>query len=145
MSTGKRCWSLGAAAVTLGLAVLIAGQTAQAQKTKGKTRVAETFFLMRGINQPNCAALGKILKEGPADNKGWMQVKLHASLLNEMGYLLMDDGRCPDKVWADAAKTLRECSAKVVEAAGKKDVETARTAFKQLLTACAGCHKAHKE
>jgi cytochrome c556 len=127
----------------LGLGLLWSG-AAQAQKIKGKTRLAETKDLMRGINQPNCAALAKILKEGPADDKAWQQATLHASLLNEMGHVLMDDGRCPDKEWAGAAKTLRECSAKVVEASKDKDVATARTAFQKLTTACATCHKAHK-
>jgi hypothetical protein len=53
-----------------------------AQKTKGKTREAETKFLMRGINQPNSASLAKLLKAGPADDKTWEQVDCHASILD---------------------------------------------------------------
>jgi hypothetical protein len=99
---------------------------------------------MRGINQPNCAGLAKLLKDGPADDKAWDTAACHASCLSEMGHLLMDDGRCPDAKWAGAAKSLREGSAAVVAAAEKKDVEAARTAFKTVLGACATCHKAHK-
>ena len=118
--------------------------TAPAQITKGKKRPAPTKYLMRGINQPNCAGLGKLLKDGPADDKAWETAACHASCLNEMGHLLMDDGRCPDATWAGAAKNLREGSAAVVAAAEKKDVEAARTAFKTVTDACAACHKAHR-
>ena len=129
----------------LGLAGLFAVQTAEAQKTKGKTRLALTKYLMRGINQANCAALGKELKEAPADDKAWEAVTQYASLLNEASYLLMDDGRCPDGTWAGAAKTLREGSAKVLEAAKAQDAKEAQAAFKMVTGACAACHKAHKK
>jgi cytochrome c556 len=56
----------------------------------------------------------------------------------------MDDGRCPDAVWAGAAKQLREGSASVVAAIEKKDIEAARAAFKTLTAACATCHNAHR-
>lgn len=114
--------------------------------TQGKSRPAETKYLMRGVVQPNCAAIGKILKEGaPADDKAWDTLACHASLLNEMGHVLMDDGRCPDKAWAEANKTLKEESAKVLAAAKAKNAEEAQTAFKAMTGACAACHKAHKK
>ncbi|MBI1831549.1 MAG: hypothetical protein HYR84_08880 [Planctomycetes bacterium] len=117
-----------------------------AQKTKGKTRPAETKFLMKGVIQPNCASLGGLLKEtGPADDKAWDKVTLHAVILSEMSYVVMDDGRCPDADWAGAAKTLRECSKKILDCAKAKDTEGAQGAFKNLTGACATCHKAHKK
>jgi hypothetical protein len=116
----------------------------EAQKTKGKTRAAETKYLMRGITQPNCAGLAKALKEKPADDKAWDQAAQYASLLNEVSFVLMDDGRCPDKDWAGAAKTLRECSTKVLDAVKAKDADAAQAAFKGLTVACADCHKAHR-
>lgn len=129
----------------LGLGLLIVTQTAEAQKTKGKTRPAQTKYLMRCVMQPNCAALGGLLKEkGPADDKGWDQVTANASVLNELGFVLMDDGRCPDATWAGATKTLKECSSKVLEAAKEKNAEDAQAAFKALTGACAACHTAHK-
>jgi hypothetical protein len=100
---------------------------------------------MRGIQQPHCKALGDLIKEsGPADDKAWDTAVCHASCLNEMSYLLMDDGRCPDGVWAGAAKDLREGTAAAVEAAGKKDLDATREAFKKITGSCAACHKAHK-
>ena len=86
-----------------------------------------------------------MLKEsGPADDKAWETVACHASCLNEMSHLLMDDGRCPDGVWAGAAKDLREASASVLDAADKKDLDAAKAAFTKVTGACATCHKAHK-
>jgi len=56
----------------------------------------------------------------------------------------MDDGRCPDAVWAGAAKTLREGSAAVLDAVGKKDAAAANTAIGTMTSACKSCHTAHK-
>ncbi len=140
----KTIWrSVAIAALVLGVGIL--GSAVNAQKTKGKTRLAETKILMRCIMQPNCKGLADVLKDaGPADDKAWGQVVQYTSLLNEMSYLLMDDGRCPDGTWAGAAKTLRECSAKVLEAAKGQKVADAQGAFTKLTGACAACHKAHK-
>jgi cytochrome c556 len=100
---------------------------------------------MRGINQTHCKSLAEQLKDsGPADDEAWDTAACHASCLNEMGYLLMDDGRCPDATWAGAAKNLQEGSAAVLNAVEKLDLEGARTAFKTVTQACATCHDAHK-
>ena len=139
----KICTS--AALVSLGLGLWALGSAVDAQKTKGKTRLAETKSMMKGVIRPNCAAVGGLVKDaGPTDDKAWDKVALHAVVLNEMSYVVMDDGRCPDKEWAAAAKTLRECSAKLLECAKAKDVAGAQGAFKGLTGACAACHKAHK-
>ena len=123
----------------------VSSDSASAQKTKGKTRVASTKYLMRGIVKPNCASLGELLKAGPADDKAWDAAACHAACLNEMSHVLMDDGRCPDGVWATAAKTtLREGSAAVMAAVEAKDLEAANAAFKTVTSSCASCHKEHK-
>ncbi len=124
---------------------LWAWELASAQITKGKQRPAATKYLMRGISQPNCAALGRLLNDGPADDKAWDTAACHASCLNELGHLLMDDGRCPDATWAGAAKNLREGSAAVLAAIEKKDLEAARAAFKTVTGACGACHQAHRK
>jgi cytochrome c556 len=117
----------------------------QAQVSQGKKRPAKTAFLMRGVTKPHCAAVGDLLKDaGPADDKAWETLACHASILNEMGHGLMDDGRCPDGVWAGATKELREGGAALIAAAEKKDVEGARTGFKTVTASCKSCHDAHK-
>lgn len=117
-----------------------------AQVKKGKTRVAQTKYLMRGVVQSNCAGLGKLLKgDGPGDDKAWDTAACHASCLNEMGHSLMADGRCPDKTWKESCDTLKKCSEVVLKAVEAKDAAKASSAFKQLTTACASCHKAHKK
>jgi len=133
-------------AVVMGFVVTLAFvSTTEAQKTKGKTRGSQTKYLMRGIMQPNCKSLAGLLKDsGPSDDKTWDTAACNASCLNEMSYLLMDDGRCPDGVWAGAAKELRENSATAFAAIEKKDLEGTNAAFKSVLGACAACHKAHR-
>lgn len=130
---------VGCAAVAL---AFLAGD-AEAQKTKGKTRAALTKQLMKGFVAANCGDLGKALKAEPTN---WDDVTLKAALLNEAGYILMDDGRCPDGDWANASKAIQGASAEILAAAEKKDLEATNAAFKKLTTeGCAGCHKAHKK
>jgi hypothetical protein len=118
---------------------------AVAQVAKGKTRLAKTKQLMGGLVRPNCAGIGDGLKEAPKDDKGWDDLATKAALLNEASYVLMDDGRCPDKTWADAAKALRDGSAAVLEKIEAKDAAGAKSAFETMTKACGECHKAHKK
>lgn len=121
---------------------VLLGDSAEAQKTKGKTRAALTKQLMKGFVAANCGDLKKALD---AEQTNWDDVALKAALLNEAGYLLMDDGRCPDGEWAKAAKAIRETSADVLAAAENKDAPAAKTAFGKLTAeGCAVCHAAHK-
>ncbi len=138
----KRGWMvLGLA----GMVALVVGFSAgDAQEKKAKQRAASVSTLMKCCVQPNCAGAGKLLK-GDVDDKGFATLALQAQMLNEMGFALMGDGRCPSKEWAGAAKTLQECSAKLAEAAAAKNAADAKTAFTGLTGACATCHKAHKK
>lgn len=130
----------------LGLLAVLVEDGEAAQVAKGKTRAAATKYLMRGIQQPNCKGLGDLLKDaGPADDKAWETAACHATCLNEMSHLLMDDGRCPDATWAGAAKSLREASAAALAAAEKKDLEGAKAAFKNVTASCKTCHDAHRK
>ena len=127
------------------LAVAMFSFAAVAQVKKGKTRPLLTKQLMGGLVQPNCKELGAGLKAAPADDKTWAALATKAALLNEAGYILMADGRCPDGVWAGAVKTLQECSAAVLKKIEAKDAEGDQGAFKAMTKACAACHKAHRK
>src|SRR5690606_26317205 len=81
---------------------------------------------------------------GPKEDKTWAELAMHAALLNESGHLLMQNGRCPDAVWAEAAAALRGGSAGVFAAAGKKDLKAAQESFKQVTASCQSCHAKHK-
>ena len=125
-----------AAAVTLG----------QAQVKKGKSRPLRTGQLMKGVVKPNCEALKKGLDAAPANDEAWESLGLNAALLNEASFALMDDGRCPDGVWADAAsKTLRQGSADLLKAVEMKDYAAAKSSFGNMTKACGACHDKHKE
>jgi cytochrome c556 len=141
----RRRWQAAAVVLALAAALGLALSEAEAQKVKGKTRPAATKQLMKGVVQPNCGALAAAFKKGPADDKAWDTVSQQAAVLNEMSYVIMDDGRCPDKDWADAAKALREASAKVLAASKEKSADEAKAAFKGVTDACAACHKVHKK
>ncbi|MGO8843384.1 MAG: hypothetical protein ACLQF1_20350 [Methyloceanibacter sp.] len=133
-------------ALGMSLGLLLAGSNVEAQKTKGKSRPSMTKYLMAGISQPHCKALGDQLKSsGPSGDKAWDTAACHAACLNELSYLLMDDGRCPDGIWAGAVKSLREGSAAALRAAKEQDLDAAKAAFKQVTQGCATCHKAHKK
>jgi hypothetical protein len=139
--TRVRCVQSLTACVAVAVALLVGGNV-QAQKTKGKTRPATTKQLMKGIVAPTCGELKKLLEEKEVN---WENVGVKAAVLNEAGYLLLDDGRCPDADWAKASEALKSTSAAVLEAVGKKDAAAANEAFKKLTAdGCAACHKVHK-
>jgi len=126
--------------LTLFSTTYVAGQVEQ-----GKERPLKTHHLMEGLVAPNCGALKKDLDAGPSDDKAWDKAAMKAELLNEASYILMADGRCPDAVWAGAAKTLRARSAEVLTAIDAKDTDAAKTAFAAMTKACGACHKVHKK
>jgi cytochrome c556 len=128
------------------LVLTLAAGALLAQVKKGKTRPTPTSTLMKCVMKPSCDALKAGLDKGPADDKAWGVMGLHAGLINELSYSLMEDGRCPDGVWANAAsKTLRDNSADLMKAADEKNLDNARGSFKAMTGACAACHKAHRE
>lgn len=127
------------------IAVSLVSTLALAQVQQGKTRLLKTKQLMKGLVAANCGAIGEGLKAGPADAAAWDDLALKAALLNEASYILMDDGRCPDAAWADAAKSLREGSAVLVTKLEAKDAAGAQEAFKSVTQSCGACHKAHKK
>ncbi len=131
-------------ALVLGTLAMVS-TVATAQIMKGKTRLALTKQIMSGLVQTNCAAIGKGTKEAPADDKAWEALATNAALLNEVSYLLMDDGRCPDADWANAAKALRAGSAAVLAKIEAKDAAGTAAEFKTMTQACGACHKAHKK
>lgn len=119
--------------------------SATAQVKQGKTRILKTKQLMKGLVAANCGAVAEGLKAGPADDKAWDDLATKVALLNESSYTLMDDGRCPDATWADAATALRDGSAALLAKIEAKDVAGAQEALKTMTGSCAACHKAHKK
>lgn len=142
MTTTTRLVLVGTAMLaTLGL-----GGLAHAQVKKGKTRPITTGQLMKGLVKPNCDALKKGFETAPADDKAWAQLAVHAAMMNEGSYVLMDDGRCPDGTWADAStKMMRKGSEDILKAIEAKDLAAAKTAFGAMTKSCKTCHDAHKE
>jgi hypothetical protein len=139
----KRIGLVVSCAALAAVVLLSPSEPAQAQKTKGKTRGATTKQLMKGLVGANCGDLKKALEAETAD---FDAIALKAALLNEAGYLLMDDGRCPDGEWAKAAKAIQTHSATVLAKAEAKDLDGAKAAFGELTAnGCAVCHKAHRE
>lgn len=137
--------AVGLSLILTAAVLWVAGGDLLGQVKKGKERAALTKQIMGGLVQPNCAALGKGLKEEKIEDEAWAKLATNAALLNEAGYLLMDDGRCPDADWANATKTLRECSAVLLKAIESKDAKAGQGAFEAMTKACAACHKAHKK
>jgi hypothetical protein len=113
---------------------------------KGKTRPMTTEQLMEAIVKPHMTALKKGLVESkPESAKDWKKLALSAALLNESSYIMMADGRCPDKIWADACiKDLREGTAAALNGIKEKNIEATLAGFKKAGASCKACHTEHK-
>lgn len=117
-----------------------------AKVKKGDTRPLNTATWMKSVVKPNCGDLKKEIAAGPKTDDDWASLIEHAEILNETSYILMEDKRCPDGVWAEAAsKTLRNNSDALIAAAMAKDAPAAEKAFKKMTESCSACHKAHKK
>lgn len=136
-----------AAGSVLALAgVLVLATQGDAQIKKGKTRPLTTKRMMSGLVGPHTVALRNGLQgSGPADDKAWEALVASAELLNESGHMLMADGRCPDKVWADASKALQDGAAAVLTKVEAKDLKGASEALTVVNGSCKSCHVAHKK
>lgn len=115
-----------------------------AQVVEGRSRPAKTGTLMKVLFRPCSDRLEQALKGTPAGDAAWENVFEQAVVLNELSYGLMDDGRCPDKRWADACGRLREGSFAVMTATDRKDLRAARAGQALVKASCGACHQAHK-
>lgn len=125
--------------------VVLAAAQSVAQVKKGKTRPASTKALMNAWIGPTRAALDSELKVEPADDKAWAAIAAKAEVLNESGHSLMEDGRCPDAIWAAACKTLQDATSAMAVKAQAKDLAGTREAYGVFMTSCKSCHTAHKK
>ena len=106
--------------------------------------VAEAKLLMEGLAKPNFDALGKLLKDKPADADGWTFTRGQALLLAESGNLLMmrpPKTRAAQDAWLLKAADLRTAATKLATAAGRKEYPTARAALASVANACNRCHE----
>ncbi len=130
--------------VAVPLLAIVCCSVVVAQK-KGKTRPLTTHQLMEALVGQSCKGIGAGLKKGPTSDDDWKALATKAALLNESGYIMMADGRCPDATWAGANKTLRECSEVLLKKIEEKDADGAQEAFTAMTKSCGACHKAHKK
>jgi hypothetical protein len=117
--------------------------SAKAQK-KGKTRPLTTSQLMAGLVKPQLVALKEGLAKKKKTDDDWKAIGIAAALLNESGYLMLDDDRSPDKIWTDGAEILRDAGADALKAVAAKDAEAGIVAVASVLKSCKVCHTEHK-
>ncbi|MCF6311422.1 MAG: hypothetical protein L3J39_03130 [Verrucomicrobiales bacterium] len=132
----------------VGVSVMSIGLIANsiAKVEKGETRPLTTETWMERVVKPSSKDLKKRIAAGPKTDDDWQALIEHAEILNETSYILMEDKRCPDKVWADSAsKTLRNGSAALITAAKAKDAKATEAAFKGMMKSCKECHTKHKK
>ncbi len=123
-----------------------ATKTKEAANNKKGKRPLKTSTVMKVVTKPHCDALKKIFEKGPKTSEDWDALIEHSEVLNEVSYILMEDGRCPDYVWEGAAtQTLRNCATAIIAASERRNVVVAQGAFEKLTESCTSCHDAHKE
>lgn len=136
-------WALVTGCAALA-ALLVASVSLNAQSSDKPRRVASAGDIMVGIHKVHCGALKKALDAGPKSDKDWETAGVHAAMMNEAGHVLMQDGRCPDKVWADACATLRNGSDQAAAAFKRKNLDDAKAGFKAMIGSCKACHSKHR-
>ena len=114
-----------------------------AQK-KGRTRPLTTSQMMAGLIKPQLTILKDGLEAGPKDDDAWKAIATSAALLNESAYLMMDDGRCPDKVWSDGCVMLEKATVEILKQVDAKNAPAALAGVDGVTASCKHCHTEHK-
>jgi cytochrome c556 len=144
--TVKKSFAFAAGIIALsGLAFTLSSSQVTAQK-KGKSRPLTTAQLMSGLVKPQLVAIqGHVADEKtPEGEDGWKSLTTSIALLNESSYTMMEDDRCPDKIWADACQILRKATASGLKAAAKKDAAGVRESIAGIGASCKACHTEFK-
>tara|TARA_R110002072_G_scaffold99008_1_gene217988 strand:+ start:112969 stop:113472 length:504 start_codon:yes stop_codon:yes gene_type:complete len=142
----KKSFAFAAAIIALsGLAFTFLSSTVTAQK-KGKSRPMTTAQLMSGLVKPHLVAVqGHVAEEKtPEGEDSWKTLTTSIALLNESSYTMMEDDRCPDKVWADACEILRKATESGLKSAAKQDAAGVRASIEGITASCKACHTEHK-
>lgn len=142
----KKSFAFAAGIIALsGLAFTLSTSQVTAQK-KGKSRPLTTAQLMSGLVKPQLVATqGHVADEKvPEGEDGWKSLTTSIALLNESSYTMMEDDRCPDKIWADACSVLRKATESGLQAAAKQDAAGVRESIAGITASCKACHAEHK-
>ncbi|MBI1310916.1 hypothetical protein GC176_06370 [bacterium] len=114
-----------------------------AQK-KGRTRPLTTSQTMAGLIKPQLTILKEGLEAEPKDEDAWKAIATSAALLNESSYLMMDDGRCPDKVWSEGCVMLETATKDILKQVDAKNATAALAGVEGVVASCKHCHAEHK-
>ena len=109
-------------------------------------KVAKVHHFMKGIVGPGSKSIRAGLRgQGPATEKDWAQLEMHAALMAEASQLLTMGGRAKDSTWSTSAEALRKSATALAKAAASKEVAAARRALGQTGRSCGACHRKHRK
>jgi cytochrome c556 len=101
---------------------------------------------MAGIQEPGMLLLQRSVRgAGPQSDDDWGAVTMNAALMNEIGFMLVQNERAKDAVWTKAATDLRAASAAFHAASEKKDLAAMRAELPKLSASCQECHTVHRK
>lgn len=104
---------------------------------------ASAGLLMRAMNAPNFTALGKRLRDKPADEEAWPFMRGQALLIAESGNLLMlrPPGNAGDTAWLRRCAELREAAGGLADALRQRDYLRSRAGLVATANTCNRCHR----
>lgn len=132
------------ASLALGAVVVLSGVRPGAQPA-AEPRVATVSNLMEGVCKPNMNRIMASAAKAPGTDSEWHQLGVSAALMNEIGHVLMEAGRCPDAVWAQGAAELRAASAAISAAVEARDPAALKEHAPKVGASCKTCHDVHKQ
>jgi hypothetical protein len=123
------------------LAVAALAQAPEAPKPKPIGTMSQ---LMVDVIFPTSNALFYV-RDGPANEKEWMELQFNAFVLGETANLLMAPERARDNgQWMKDAKLLQDLGIEAYRAAKKKDVKPIQAMNDALYEACQSCHEHYR-
>lgn len=126
--------------VACGVSVAAVDQPPKAENE----RLATVHQLMEGLVHPSYLALEEAVKKGRLDGRTAASLTTKSALLNEAGFMLVDNKRSRGETWDDAVKQLRRESAAMTSKIKARDKEGALASLEALTNACVNCHAAYR-
>ncbi|MEE2642479.1 MAG: cytochrome c [Planctomycetota bacterium] len=105
--------------------------------------VDNMHHFMEYIYEPVFNDLKELVKEAPADKKGWTALKSKSLILAESSILLADrpDEKGDADSWKEASVLVHRGGSALYQAARKKDFEGVKKGFAAMINGCKKCHE----
>ena len=142
----RRVVVAGAVLGMLGLTLLASRPAPAFDEAADGKRPLSVHHLREYMTKPHSDGIKAGLEAGPADERAWRKLVVHAAMVNESAHMLLQGDRNVDETWTEAAEAMRDGTVQLIEKLKAQDQEGSQETYLAMKQAsCAVCHAKHKK